>query len=256
MELQVAQRLLVKLLQQQTLPQVVLFYGREGMPADSLLHWLQLQLFCTRGGACHQCAACQSVAQGKHNNVLHCDAEQESFGVDEVRRVQNFLPLLGESRVAIVRAAHLISRAAANKLLKVLEEPPPAAYIFLTTNRYGQLLPTITSRCFHFLLAEQDKPPSSSFTKQFEQLLAASSYTERLAGLKKLRENKCSLREFVDFYEQHLNHSYRAALGKTPPSRYRVVQLRARVHAIKRIVQQQVSLNMQLGIETLLPIEE
>ena len=252
MELGKAQQVLATLLQRQSLPQVVLFYGRDGIPADELLDWLLRHLLCQHSNACGACVACHALNNDNHDDVVRFDAEQESFGVAEVSQVQSFLPLLGGSRVAIVRAAHLISRQAANKLLKILEEPPTTAYIFLTTTRYQQLLPTITSRCFHFLLNEQYEPASSSFTAQFEQLLAAKRWSERQSLLKKLRDGKCSLQEFLFFYEQHLNRTYRAVLDKGDRQIYPTAMRRKRLHDVKQLLQQQISLNTQLGIESLL----
>ena len=345
MELGKAQQALSTLLQQRCLPQVVLFYGREGMPADDLLTWLLTQLLCQQGDACGArkrqeasktseagarkrqgvftseagarkrqgvftseagarkrqgvftseagarkrqgvftseagarkrqgvftseagarkrqgvftseasdiCAACHALAHNNHNDVLHCDAERESFGVAEVSHVQNFLPLLGGKRIAIVRAAHLMTRPAANKLLKILEEPPPTAYIFLTSTSYRQLLPTVTSRCFHFLLKEEGDAPRSSFAEQFEQLLAAHSWAQHLPVLKKLRENKCPLQDFLFFYEQHLNQHYRAVLTNGDKPAHAAAVHRTRLHNIKFLLQQRISLNTQLGIESLL----
>ena len=285
MELDKAQQVLATLLQQQMLPQVVLFYGREGIPADSLLTWLLRQLLCQQGNACGArkrpkamqsskrpkamqsskrpkasptseasgvCLSCHALSNDNHDDVLHYDAAQESFGVAAVSRVQNFLPLLGGHRVAIVRAAHQITRQAANKLLKILEEPPPAAYIFLTSTRYQLLPPTITSRCFHFLLKEEGEPPCSSFAAQFEQLLAAKQWSQRQPLLKTLREGKCGLQEFLFFYEQHLNRTYRAVLGRGGRQAQATAVRRTRLHNIKQLLQQQISLNTQLGIESLL----
>lgn len=268
MELGKAQQVLTTLLQRQRLPQVVLFYGREGIPTDDLLDSLLRQLLCQHGNTCGArkqqgvrkasdiCVSCHALDHDNHDDVLCFDAEQESFGVAEVSHLQSFLPLLGSSRVAIVRAAHLISRQAANKLLKTLEEPPPSAYIFLTSTRYRQLLPTITSRCFHLLLKEQGEPPSSSFMAQFEQLLAAKQWSQRQLLLKKLREGKCSLQEFLFFYEQHLNRTYRVVLGDGKKQAHATAVRRTRLHNIKQLLQQQISLNTQLGIESLLASSE
>ena len=252
MELTAAQQVLMRLLQQQKLPQVVLFYGREGMPADVLLAWLLRHMLCQQGKACGACSACCALDQDNHDDVLTCDVEQDKFGVAEVSRVQDFLPVLGGSRVAIVRAAHLITRQAANKLLKVLEEPPPSAYIFLTATRYRQLLPTITSRCFHFLLKEQDELRDSEFSAQFEQLLKAKRWSERLAILKQLKDNKCSLQDFLFFYERHLHYNYRAALESGTTHKHDAAVRRRRIHGIKHRWQQQISLNTQLAIESIL----
>ena len=252
MELTAAQQVLTRLLQQQKLPQVVLFYGREGMPAEVLLAWLLRHMLCQQGKACGGCPACHALDQDNHDDVLTYNVEQDKFGVAEVSRVQGFLPLLGGSRVAILRAAHLITRQAANKLLKILEDPPPSAYIFLTSTRYRQLLPTVTSRCFHFLLKEQDELQDSKFAVWFEQLLREKGWSERLAILKKLRENKCNLQDFLFFYERHLHYNYLAELERGTKNGHDVAVRRRRIHAIKRREQQQISLNTQLAIESIL----
>lgn len=70
--------------------------------------------------------------------------------VDEVRRLKSFFTLSaadGGWRVAIVDAADDLNPAAANALLKILEEPPPRAAIFLVSHQPARLLPTIRSRC-------------------------------------------------------------------------------------------------------------
>ena len=53
----------------------------------------------------------------------------------------------GRFKVAIVADAHRLGTAAANALLKTLEEPPPATLIFLLSSDVTALLPTIVSRC-------------------------------------------------------------------------------------------------------------
>lgn len=70
--------------------------------------------------------------------------------VDEVRKLKNFFTLSaadGGWRVAIVDAADEMNGAAANALLKILEEPPAKALILLVAHQPSRLLPTIRSRC-------------------------------------------------------------------------------------------------------------
>ena len=59
-------------------------------------------------------------------------------------------PAQGHGKVFIIDEAELIDVYGQNALLKTLEEPPPATYIFLITSRPERLLPTIRSRCGHF----------------------------------------------------------------------------------------------------------
>jgi DNA polymerase-3 subunit delta' len=78
---------------------------------------------------------------GKLMNVL---------SVDEVRRLGSFFGLTsgaGGWRVAIIDTADEMNDAAANALLKTLEEPPARAMLLVLANNPGRLLPTIRSRC-------------------------------------------------------------------------------------------------------------
>ncbi|AQS87041.1 DNA polymerase III subunit delta' [Neoasaia chiangmaiensis NBRC 101099] len=69
---------------------------------------------------------------------------------DEVRPIQSFLRRTaaeGGWRVVIIDGAEFMNRHAANALLKLLEEPPPQAALFLVSAAPGALLPTLRSRC-------------------------------------------------------------------------------------------------------------
>ncbi|KAB2878241.1 MAG: DNA polymerase III subunit delta', partial [Albidovulum sp.] len=70
--------------------------------------------------------------------------------VDEVRRLAGFLHLSapdGGRRAVIVDPADEMNAAAANALLKMLEEPPPGVTFLLVSHQPSRLLPTIRSRC-------------------------------------------------------------------------------------------------------------
>lgn len=70
--------------------------------------------------------------------------------VDETRALKGFFQLSatdGGWRVAIVDAADEMNNAAANALLKILEEPPEKTIILMISHQPARLLPTIRSRC-------------------------------------------------------------------------------------------------------------
>src|SRR4051794_30354932 len=56
-------------------------------------------------------------------------------------------PFESRRRVFVIEDADAMNDQAANKLLKTLEEPPAFAHLVLLTNRPGNILPTIASRC-------------------------------------------------------------------------------------------------------------
>jgi DNA polymerase-3 subunit delta' len=87
--------------------------------------------------------------------VIPPDPPQMMIKVDQVRRVIEtiyYRPAEGRERVYIFTDSAFMKEAA-NSLLKVLEEPPEFATIFLLTDNPGELLPTIRSRSMVFTLA-------------------------------------------------------------------------------------------------------
>jgi len=72
------------------------------------------------------------------------------ISVDDIRALKSFFNMSaadGGWRVAIVDSADEMNTAAANALLKILEEPPAKTLILLICHQPARLLPTIRSRC-------------------------------------------------------------------------------------------------------------
>ncbi len=102
--------------------------------------------------------AAVQVAAGSHPGllVLKRGVDRDSgklmtvLSVGEVRRLSGFFGMTsgaGGWRVAVVDTADDMNDAAANALLKLLEEPPSRAMLLVLSNTPGRLLPTIRSRC-------------------------------------------------------------------------------------------------------------
>ncbi len=87
--------------------------------------------------------------------VIPPDPPQMLVKVDQVRHIIReiyYRPSEGRHRVYIFSEADFMKEAA-NSLLKILEEPPDFALIFLLTDNPAALLPTIRSRCMHLRLS-------------------------------------------------------------------------------------------------------
>lgn len=84
------------------------------------------------------------------------DSKKTQITVGMVRRIDDFLSLHGFDkklpRVVVIDAAEEMNNAAANALLKNLEEPPSGTVFFLTCHRLGLLPATIRSRCLRLNL--------------------------------------------------------------------------------------------------------
>jgi DNA polymerase-3 subunit delta' len=86
--------------------------------------------------------------------IIPPDPPQMMIKVDQVRHViETIYYRPGEARERVyIFTSSAFMKEAANSLLKVLEEPPEFATIFLLTENAGELLPTIRSRSMTFSL--------------------------------------------------------------------------------------------------------
>lgn len=109
---------------------------------------------------------------GCSNNDLHLLEKNIVIKINEIRDLQHKLQLSSQSKykVAIIDDASFIGDAAANALLKTLEEPAKNTILILITANKNKILPTIQSRCqnFDFNFASQDN---------IKKLLAAFNLT-------------------------------------------------------------------------------
>jgi DNA polymerase-3 subunit delta' len=102
------------------------------------------------GEACEACSSCSKTTSSNHPDVVRIEPDGDFIKIDQVRDLQRqlrFRPLEGGRRVCILDNADRLNEAAANALLKTLEEPPAETHLFLITARPHRLLLTILSRC-------------------------------------------------------------------------------------------------------------
>ncbi len=118
------------------------------------------------------------IAAGSHTDLLTLSpaydskkqVEKTTITVDDARKVPDFLsltPAEGLWRVVIVDAVDQLNDNAANALLKILEEPPARAMLFLICHQPGGALATIRSRCRTLAL---EAPSAGEFTEILSRL--------------------------------------------------------------------------------------
>lgn len=159
--LQETQRQLQSSLQNNNLHHAILFYGKQGVGKRTLVTEFANTLLCQSTGntACGQCKSCQLIAAGAHPD-LHFIEPEKQIGVDEIRTATNKLTASShqmQAKVLIIESAHQMTVAAANSLLKTLEEPTNDTYLFLLTDKLDTLLPTIKSRCYKQFVGVNDR---------------------------------------------------------------------------------------------------
>ncbi|RLB70852.1 MAG: DNA polymerase III subunit delta' [Deltaproteobacteria bacterium] len=134
-------------------PAALLLAGMEGVGKCFTAYQLAQVVNCRQSAAadaCGTCPDCRQIARRVHPDVLLVEAEKNQIKIDQVREIHHYLgfaPLSGRFKVVIINDAHLLNGAAANALLKTLEEPPAQTIFLLVTHRQQLLLPTILSRC-------------------------------------------------------------------------------------------------------------
>ena len=168
------------------LPHAMLFAGPQGVGKFVFAQALAASLLCEQKAAgnmpCGKCSSCVWLASGNHPDFRLIQPEegeetgngeeetpqpataarkpgQGNIRVDQIRALEDFV-FVGShrhgSRVALVAPAELMNPAAANALLKILEEPPTGVYFILVSSHWRRLLPTVLSRCRSVLFNRPD----------------------------------------------------------------------------------------------------
>lgn len=104
------------------------------------------------GNPCGVCDLCRGIDEGSVLDVVEIDAASNN-GVDDIRQLREeaaFTPSQAKYRVYIIDETHMLSTAAFNALLKILEEPPEHVIFILATTEVHKVPATILSRCQRF----------------------------------------------------------------------------------------------------------
>jgi DNA polymerase-3 subunit delta' len=93
-----------------------------------------------------------ALIEQKKQNPYFSPAMERSMGIltEQIITLQHkasFMPREGSKKIFIISQAERLHPSAANKILKLLEEPPPHVLFILVSSRPEALLPTIRSRC-------------------------------------------------------------------------------------------------------------
>lgn len=161
----VGQDLIVRMLQNslytnQIFP-VYLMSGKHGCGKTSVARIFASAANCYAGEAfrlspkevnvpCLECQSCNTMREGIHPDFIEIDAASHT-GVDMIRSLienASFLPVMGNYKIYLIDEAHMLSKAAFNALLKILEEPPKTVFFILATTDMQKIPETVRSRCF------------------------------------------------------------------------------------------------------------
>ena len=164
-------------------PHALLISGRRGLGKRLLALHFARALLCEspqdNGDACGVCPSCGYVAQGTHPDLqliepVIYDEEgnrtpTDAINVERVRELIEFSqlsPHRQRAKVGLIAPAEAMNAAAANALLKTLEEPPAGTFLLLVSHQPARLPPTIVSRCRRLPAPEPDRAAAAAWLAQ------------------------------------------------------------------------------------------
>lgn len=182
------------------LPHAILFHGAEGIGKTLFAERFAQSLLCQSpeagGHPCGRCDSCGWFSQYSHPDYRRVRPElldeseagegeegeaadtrkskstkapSKEIKIDQIRALADFMNISTHRqgmRVILLYPAEALNTAAANALLKTLEEPPPATMFLLVSNSIDRLLPTILSRCRKFALAMPSPQQALAWLKE------------------------------------------------------------------------------------------
>ena len=141
-----------------------LFLGPEKTGRQDFVLTFAQSLLCQKNKAtkehlpCRVCQSCRFFAEGTHPDFYRLAIQEEDplkintavIKIDQIRDISKKIhntSYLGGNKIIFIYPADALNLAAANSLLKMLEEPPPHTYFLLLVGQRRQLIPTLRSRC-------------------------------------------------------------------------------------------------------------
>ena len=134
------------------LAHAILLSGPRGTGKTTIARILAKCVNCTEGPTatpCNQCRSCREITAGNAMDVFEIDGASNNKveNVRELRENAKYMPAHSPYKIYIIDEVHMLSDAAFNALLKILEEPPAHVLFFFATTEVQKIPITILSRC-------------------------------------------------------------------------------------------------------------
>lgn len=151
---------------------------------------------------CLKCDSCLAMGSGSHPDFIEIDAASHT-GVDNVRTIieaASLMPVMGRKKIYLIDEAHMLSKAAFNAFLKILEEPPPSVIFMLATTDPQKIIDTVRSRCFQLFFNSIN---TDTLTKHLEAVCKKEEIKADQEALYTIvKETEGSARDALNLLEQ------------------------------------------------------
>ncbi|QIZ76546.1 DNA polymerase III subunit delta' [Ferrimonas lipolytica] len=163
----------------------LLLQGPDGCGKEILSEQILTALLCDSGDGCGFCRHCQLLKAGHHPDRIDIGPDGNQIKIEAIRALISRLEGTahqGGARVVVIDQAEKLNGAAANALLKTLEEPMDGVYLLLLCSAPERLLPTITSRCQRLVVAMPTLTQTNEFIGEASLKLGNWPYWQALLG--------------------------------------------------------------------------
>ncbi len=159
----------------QRLSHALLFTGPKGVGKAQFAKALAMALYCQQANAqyqaCLQCSQCQLLLNDTHPDYFYIHPEETSriIKIEQVRQLVSELQMTSQQggwKIVIIDRAEQLNTAAANALLKTLEEPRQNSLLILLNEQISQVLATLRSRCQIYKFPAVKTDQASTWLKQ------------------------------------------------------------------------------------------
>lgn len=219
---------IITALQQGHRHHALLLKSEAGLGVEQLIAAVGAWLMCENPSdvACGQCHSCHLRKAENHPDIYQlASIDGKDIGVEQVREINEKVAQHAKqngNKLVLIKGVERLTEAAANGLLKTLEEPRPHTYFLLQGDASAAILPTIYSRCQVHLIpvpntelvldwlqkqlpADQDY--STPLKQQEIQVSLQMSYGRPLTALVALQQSLVEkrrefLRQFWLFYRR------------------------------------------------------
>ena len=151
---------------------------------------------------CLQCHSCRALSAGQHPDFIEIDAASHT-GVENVRQIIDssaLLPLMGRKKIYLIDEAHMLSKAAFNAFLKLMEEPPASVIFILATTDTQKIIETVRSRSFQIFFKPIDHTLLCAHLARVCQIEGISANQEALSLI--VKETGGCARDAINLLEQ------------------------------------------------------
>ncbi len=211
---------------QNRLPPAILFSGYENIGKHLLAIKAAASFVCVEENACGECPQCLQVKYDDHPDILVVNVDENSSQItlDHVSELNDHLSRSSvqvdwsdslqaqkkHAKIAVVVDFDRANMQVQNSLLKLFEEPPEDAYIFLTSAKTNKILKTIHSRMMKWRLNAPRIEENKEHVLKWE-LAETSDFATWYSHIEEtFKQEKSSVGRLLRQYEEYLNQKYRS----------------------------------------------